>query len=147
MSLTIILRGALAAVILSFPSFALADGIGVSDAFIRSSGPAAVSGAAFMVLENSTDQDDRLIAVSSDVAKKIELHTHQQQGDGIMKMIMIEGGIAIPAGQTHALERGGDHVMLMGLTRPLVQGESVVLTLTFEKADPLTVEVPVDLLR
>ena len=100
-----------------------------------------------MVLENSTDQDDRLIAVSSDVAKKIELHTHQQQGDGIMKMIMIEGGIAIPAGQTHALERGGDHVMLMGLTRPLVQGESVVLTLTFEKADPLTVEVPVDLLR
>lgn len=147
MSLSIFLRSALAAVFLSVPSFALADGIGVSDAFVRSSGPTAVSGAAFMVLENSTDQDDRLIAVSSDVAQKIELHTHLQQGDGVMKMVMIEDGISIPAGQTHALERGGDHVMLMGLTRPLVQGESVVLTLTFEKADPLTVEVPVDLLR
>lgn len=97
-----------------------------------------------MMLMNRSDQDDTLIEVRSDVAKRIELHTHIDNGDGIMKMTQIEGGIAVPAGGMHMLERGGDHVMLMGLTRSLVQGETVNLTLVFEEAGEVKIEVPVD---
>ena len=54
---------------------------------------------------------------------------------------------AIPAHGSHALARGGDHVMLLGLTRQLNDGDTVALTLTFEKAGEVKVDVPVDLQR
>ena len=58
-----------------------------------------------------------------------------------------EDGFAVPAGGGHMLERGGDHVMLMGLTESLEDGESFPLTLVFEEAGEVVVEVPVDLTR
>ena len=145
MTLKHIAIAALAAVTLAFP--ALAGEIEVRDAYARAASPAAKAGAIFMTLANTGTQDDRLLAVASDVAQKVELHTHVQSGDGIMKMTAIEGGIDLPAGATHALERGGDHVMLMGLTRSLAQDDTVTLTLTFEHAGEITVDVPVDLTR
>ncbi|NCX55288.1 MAG: copper chaperone PCu(A)C [Rhodobacterales bacterium] len=45
----------------------------------------------------------------------------------------------------HALKRGGDHVMFMGLTRSLEHGDKFELTLTFEHAGDVTLTVPVDL--
>ncbi|MEL6620815.1 MAG: copper chaperone PCu(A)C, partial [Pseudomonadota bacterium] len=89
------------------------------DPYARAASPSAKAGAAFMMLQNTGDTDDRLIAARTDVAKRVELHTHVETGDGIMKMQEIEGGIALPAGGTHHMMRGGDHVMLMGLTGPL----------------------------
>ena len=59
----------------------------------------------------------------------------------------IEGGIEIPAGEMHMMKRGGDHVMFMGLTAPLEQGAEISVTLTFEKAGDVVIEVPVDLTR
>ena len=56
-------------------------------------------------------------------------------------------GFAIPAAGEHALARGGDHVMFMGLKDPLVQGETVSVTLVFEQAGEMVVEIPVDLER
>jgi copper(I)-binding protein len=120
--------------------------VGVEDAYARVSTPNAKSGAIFMVLSNFTAEPDRLIGAASDVAERVELHTHKMEG-GVMKMLEDEDGFEIPAGGTHALERGADHVMLMGLTRPLQQGDTVTLKLTFEKAGELEVEVPVDSTR
>jgi len=122
----------------------LADGIMVKDPYARSSRPNAPVGGVFMTLMNHTGQDDRLIGARSDLAKRVELHTHIDKGEGVMQMVEIEGGIALPAGGMHGMKRGGDHVMLMGLTQPLVQGEMISLTLEFEKAGDVTVEVPVD---
>lgn len=119
----------------------------VQDAYARASTQMSTSGAAFMVLTNHGDQDDRLVAASSDVAERVELHTHIQDANGVMKMVEIEGGIALPAGGSHALQRGGDHIMFLGLTRPLDHGDIVNLTLSFEKAGEIAVEVPVDLER
>lgn len=131
---------------LSFAVPVFAD-ITIKDAYARSSGMSAKAGAAFFTVTNDGAEDDQLIAATSDVAKLVELHTHKEMGDGVMKMMHVPEGFAIPAGGSHSLARGGDHVMFMGLTRPLEDGDTVTVTLTFEKAGDLTVEVPVDLTR
>lgn len=126
---------------------AWADGIMVKDAYARSASPAAKTGAIFMVLENHGAAGDQLIAAATDAAQRVELHTHIAGDGGVMQMREVEGGFAIPAHGQHALARGGDHVMLMGLTGPLAHGDTVALTLTFENAGDVVVEVPVDLHR
>lgn len=137
-----------AAVAATLPFAAFAESmIEVHDAYARSSGAAAKSGAAFMVLHNHGDTDDRLVAASSPAAERLELHTHIATADGVMKMREIEGGIEMPAGSEHAMARGGDHVMFLGLTAPFEQGEMIPLTLTFEKAGDVEIEVMVDLER
>lgn len=145
MSVQSTILAACAAAVFAIP--ALAGDIMVKDPYARSSGKSAKSGAAFMMLMNQGDTDDRLIAASSDAAARVELHTHKENADGVMQMMEVKEGFPIPAGGMHGLQRGGDHVMLMGLTAPLEQGDIVTLTLTFEKAGDMTIEVPVDLDR
>lgn len=117
------------------------EAIHVHDAYARLS---AQSGAVFFMIHNNTETDDRLIGVSTDVAEKAELHTHIESADGVMQMTQIEGGIALPSGEMHELARGGDHVMLMGLTRALKDGDIFALTLTFEKAGAVQIQATVD---
>ncbi|NVO57244.1 copper chaperone PCu(A)C [Rhodobacteraceae bacterium B1Z28] len=146
MSLKTTLLATLAATALAFP--ALAEGtIKVGDAYARSSGKSAKAGAAFMMIENQGDADDRLIGATSDVAARVELHTHLIDDNGVAKMVHVEEGFAIPAGETHMLQRGGDHVMFMGLTGPFEQDAVVPVTLIFEQAGEVNVEIPVDLER
>lgn len=140
---TILLAGA-ATLALATASFA---DITINDAYARSSRPKAPTGAAFMVIENTGPTDDRLVEARSDVAARVELHTHVDLGGGVMRMTKVEEGFVIPAGGSHALARGGDHVMMMGLKSPLVQGETIAVTLVFEKAGEMTVKIPVDLER
>ena len=139
---------ALCATAVAFPAFAGdASSIKIEDPYARVSSASAKSGAAFLVIQNTGATDDRLIAAQSDVAKKTELHTHKQDANGVMRMIHVEEGFAVPAGETHALARGGDHVMFLGLTRELAHGDELELTLVFENAGEVTVTVPVDLER
>ncbi|MEL7164729.1 MAG: copper chaperone PCu(A)C [Pseudomonadota bacterium] len=141
MSKTKFFAGAVAAALIAGP--ALADMM-IMDPYARSASPVAKSGAAFMVLHNMSDTDDRLIAASTNAAARVELHTHIENDDGVMQMREVEGGFAIAAGEKHMLARGGDHVMLMGLTGPLEQGAEIEVTLTFEQAGDVTVTIPVD---
>ena len=143
MFLSSLARGLGAVALVALPTLSLAE-IVISDPYARTSRPNAPTGAAFMMIQNTSDTADRLVAVSSDVAKRVELHTHIDQGDGVMKMTEIEGGVEIPAGSTYMMQRGGDHVMFMGITAPLEQGGEVVVTLTFEQAGDVTVTIPVD---
>lgn len=101
------------------------------------------TGAIFLRIENHSPGDDRLVSASSDVAEMVELHTSKAGADGVMQMMPIDGGIAVPKGQKHELARGGDHVMLMGLTRKLTPGDKIDVTFTFETFGPVTVQVPV----
>lgn len=145
MSFKSIIMAAAASLTLTGAAFADMSNITVEDAYARASNKMA--GAAFMIVMNHSDEGDRLIAVTTDVAKRAELHTHMDMGEGVMKMMHVEGGFAIAAGESHMLQRGGDHVMLMGLTQELKQGDTITLTLSFEKAGDVVVEVPVDLER
>ena len=129
------IRMTLAALAVLSPAAALAqDGLTIRDAYARSANPR--SGAVFMVVENHRDAECRLIGAASDAAEMVELHTHAEV-DGVMKMQKVEGG-------QHALARGGDHVMLMGLTAPLADGDTVALTLDFGDCGTRQVEAPVD---
>lgn len=134
--------GGLLAVALALPASAE---IVIKDAYARASN--TMAGAAFMVIENTADSDDRLVSARSDVAKRVELHTHREIGDGVMKMVHVEEGFVIPAGGMHMLARGGDHVMFMGLNAPMEQGDMLTVTLEFESAGEMVVEIPVDLER
>lgn len=124
---------------------ALADpALTVTDAYARAASPVAKSGAVFMVIANAGDSDDRLLSVTTGAAVKAELHSHLMDTNGIARMVKVEDGIAIPAGGEARLKRGGDHVMMMGLTGPLENGGEITLALTFETSGTLTVAVPVD---
>ncbi|MFM2042906.1 MAG: hypothetical protein RLY86_1482 [Pseudomonadota bacterium] len=112
----------------------------VGDAFVRAGAAQATAGAAFMTLTSPTS--DRLIAASSPVAERVELHTHIMDG-GIARMRKVEGGIDLPAGAPVALQPGGLHIMLIGLKQPLREGETIQVALTFATAPALTVDVPV----
>jgi len=147
MSFTKTILAAATACALAIPAFADGMGIMIKDPYSRSAGPNAKTGAAFFGIMNHSGQDDRLIAATSDIAKRVELHTHIETADGVMQMRKVEGGFPVEAGGMHMLQRGGDHVMFMGLNNPMLQGETVTVTLTFEKAGDITVEIPVDLER
>ncbi|AAV94280.1 copper chaperone PCu(A)C [Ruegeria pomeroyi] len=119
----------------------------IDDAYARSSGANAKAGAAFMMIQNTGAEDDRLIDARSEVAARVELHTHKINEQGVAKMMHVPEGFVIPAGGMHPLARGGDHVMFMGIKVPFAQGATVPVTLVFEKAGEIEVEIPVDLER
>lgn len=136
----------IAALVATLPLSAAAD-IMVMDPYARASSPAAKAGAAFMVLHNTGSEDDRLIGATTEASKVTQLHTHVDDGNGIMKMTHVHEGFEIKAGEKLMLERGGNHVMMMGLTSSLDQDEVISVTLTFEKAGEMVVDIPVDLTR
>jgi copper(I)-binding protein len=146
MTLVKILASALAMIAIS-ATVTSADGITINDAYARSAGKTAKAGAAFFMIANDSDQEDRLIDVMSSAAKKVELHTHVDQGDGVMKMVHVKEGFSIPAGGQHLLKRGGDHVMFMGLNSVWSTGDVIPVTLFFERAGQVTIDVIVDLER
>jgi copper(I)-binding protein len=118
------------------------NGITVEDGFAFAAGAMARSGAAYMRITNSNAEDDRLVAARSDAAQRVELHTHVLQ-DGVARMVEVTEGIPIPAGETVLLERGGLHVMFMGLTGPWSTDAPVEVVLVFEKAGEVPVALPV----
>jgi copper(I)-binding protein len=115
--------------------------IQVENARAHESPPTVSNGAAYMSLFNSGDETDRLISVSGDVTETIELHTHLME-DGVMKMREIDAIEVEPKAHT-VLEQGGLHIMLIGLQAPLQAGQTFPLTLEFEKAGEMDIEVEV----
>lgn len=97
----------------------------------------ARTGAGYLTIENTGDSADRLIEVRADIPR-IEIHTIEED-DGVVRMVQMEQGVEIPAGETVMLEPGGLHVMFMGLEGPLVAGAEFPATLVFEKAGELEV--------
>lgn len=122
---------------------AAAAAVTVEGAWARTSPMMASNGAAYMEL--TADSDDRLVAarVGSSVAARAELHeTAMDPDSGEMAMNEVDG-IDLPAGQTVTLEPGGYHVMLLDLTEPLEPGNTIELTLVFERAGEVVVEAEV----
>jgi copper(I)-binding protein len=128
------------------PVMARANGILIEDGYAHAALPSAPTGAAYMRITNESDADDRLLEVRTEAADRAALHDHEMQ-DGIARMRPVAGGIEVPAHATVVLETGGLHVMLMGLAAPLQDGDSVAMTLVFERAGEIPVTLPVDLGR
>jgi periplasmic copper chaperone A len=111
----------------------------VTNAWARATPGRSEVGAAYVTIQSPTA--DRLVAASSPVAKKAELHSMTMSGT-VMQMRPV-AAIAIPAGHPVTLAPEGLHIMLEGLKKPLRAGQSFPLTLTFEKAGTRTVKVAV----
>ncbi|WP_211187538.1 copper chaperone PCu(A)C [Neoroseomonas marina] len=118
-----------------------AGDIAIGHPWSRAAG-ANATGAGFLTLRNTGAQPDRLVAASASIARAVELHTHIRDGD-VMRMRQVDG-IAIAPGQTVELRPGAFHIMLIGLKEPLVQGTRVPLTLRFERAGEVQVELAVE---
>jgi len=98
--------------------------------------------AAFMTIDNETDEDVVLESASSPVAGMVQLHEMAGSGD-TMSMREVEDGIAVKAHGGQLLQPGGYHVMLMDLTRDLAPGDEVALTLHFSDGSSQEVTAPV----
>lgn len=123
----------------AMPAMPKAGDIAVEQPFARAT-PAKVGGV-FLTLKNTGGAADKLLKAASPVADAVELHTHVKDGDA-MRMRPVEN-IPVPAHGQTALEPGGYHIMLIGLKQPLKEGTQFPLTLTFEKAGSVTIQVPV----
>ncbi len=117
-------------------------GLAIDHPWARATAPGQPNGAAYFSITNSGD-DDRLVGVQSPAAERVELHGHEHGGDGVVRMRPVES-IALGGGETVALAPGGMHVMLIGLAERLAEGDRIPLTLIFERAGPLEVEVQVE---
>ncbi len=120
---------------------AASGGITVEEAWARPPAMAGGNGAAYFLVRNDGDTADRLIAVSSPLAMT-EMHESSMAEDGTMAMSPVDG-VDVPANSTVAFERGGLHIMFMGVAEPPAVGDTVQLTLTFQNAGDITLDVPV----
>lgn len=103
--------------------------LSLADAWVK----AAESGMSglFGTLTNASSSAVTLVGAASSAAGMVQLHETDADGSGGMSMKEKEGGFAIPAGGELRLEPGGDHIMLMDLTAPLLAGDAVEVTLQF----------------
>ncbi|PLX37848.1 MAG: hypothetical protein C0606_06180 [Hyphomicrobiales bacterium] len=113
----------------------------VSGPFARATPGAARAGIAYLTIRNAGGEPDRLVSAAADVSDRVELHTHIED-NGILRMRQVEA-IDVPANGMTALKPGGLHVMFIGLKAPLKKGQHFPLSLTFEKAGTVTIEMPV----
>ena len=108
----------------------------------RASAGNAKNGAAYMTIENRSGTADRLLSASSPIAKMVELHAHVMEND-VMQMRPVDA-VDLAPGETTKLAPGGLHVMMMGLQETLVEDSTFPLTLHFEQAGEITVDVVVE---
>jgi copper(I)-binding protein len=138
--------GLIAALLLAHPVHA--HGVTVGDIEIihpniPQPASSAMAAAGYMGISNAGDEADRLIGVETTVAKSAMLHKTEVNADGVASMAHVEG-IDIPANDTVVLESGGYHIMLMGLTQELIEGQMVPGVLIFEKAGRVEMEFAID---
>jgi hypothetical protein len=99
------------------------------------------NGAVYVTIQNGSRHGDAVIAATSDAAGKVELHETVNEG-GVMRMRPLPK-FTVPAGGKLEMKPGSYHIMLLGLTRDLKPGDTVKVTLTFEKAGKMEVNAPV----
>jgi len=134
-------RGLLAATLLAAAALAQAqNAVKVDKAWARPTVAGQAGGGGFLTIVGGGSAD-RLLSASAGISKSVELHKMEMDGN-VMRMRAVDA-IDVPAGGTVELKPGGLHVMFIGLNKTLKAGERFPLTLKFEKAGELKVDVQV----
>jgi hypothetical protein len=113
----------------------------IHEPYVRLAPPNAPATGAFMVIRNSGKTDRQLVKAESPVAKAVELHNHINE-NGVMKMRQVQS-IDIKASAQAELKPGSYHVMLIGMTQALKEGDTVPLTLSFDDGSKKQINAPV----
>ena len=116
--------------------------LSVKQAWSRATPKGAQVAGGYLTIENHGADADKLISAATPAAAKIEIH-EMTTLDGIMMMRAIEGGLVIPPGESVTLAPGGSHLMFIGLTAPLSEGQHIDAALMFEKAGKIDVSFDV----
>lgn len=119
-----------------------AGSLSVSAYWTRAMLPGQKVGGGYLVISNQGAQDDRLLAASSGLTDRVEIHEMVMEND-VMRMRPLSDGLPVPAGETVTLKPGGFHLMFMNVDTPLAEGDQVEVTLTFEKAGSVMLKMPV----
>ena len=114
----------------------------IRDAWTRQSPPGARAGGGYATITNNGGAADRLIGGSTPFSERFEVH-EMSVTDGVMRMGEIDGGLEIGPGETVELKPGGFHLMFIDVTEPPVEGDTVPVTLLFERAGEVTLDLPV----
>ncbi|MGZ5186558.1 MAG: copper chaperone PCu(A)C [Caldimonas sp.] len=139
-----------AACFVALSAAALAQGARVGDIridhpYARPSLAGSANGGAYLAsLENTGDKPDRLVRASTPVAASVQLHTMGMDAQGVMRMREVEAIALAPKGSIAMRPGQGFHLMLMGLREPLKEGAKFPMSLTFERAGKVDVEVVVE---
>lgn len=115
------------------------DAVAVMPGFVRPAPPGASSTAGYLTLTAASD--DRLLAADAPGFGAVELHTVTAEG-GVSRMRRVDG-VPLPAGEAVPFEPGGYHLMMMAPEAPLAVGDTLDVTLTFERAGERVVTLPV----
>lgn len=113
--------------------------LSIDDVWARTGQPGQVSAAYFEVKNKGAA--DKIVSANCDCAKSTELH-NVKMIDGAMKMYQVPA-MEIPADGELKLKPGSYHIMLIGLNRPLVAGETLPIKVKFEKAGEVTLNAKV----
>lgn len=111
--------------------------------FFRETPPGAKTGAGYVILRNTGEAADRLMGIETEAAAKVTFHRSVTEND-MVKMVSIEGGLEIPAGEEYRLGLDGSHAMLEELTAPIGLGQVIEGTLIFEKAGRIAITFEVE---
>jgi periplasmic copper chaperone A len=114
----------------------------ISGGFVRAMLPGQPVGGGYLTITNHGASDDRLLSVSSPGSGSVELHEMAMQGE-VMRMRRLDEGLVIAAGQTVSLRPGATHLMFQKVKTPFRKGDSVTVSLRFEKAGSVDVVLPV----
>lgn len=120
-----------------------AGDLAIDHPWTRAVGAAAPTAAGYMVIRNTGAAPDRLVAAETPRAARVEMH-EMSVTEGIMRMRPIAGGIPLPLGGEVRLAPGGLHLMLVGPQGGFEQGTRVPVTLVFERAGRVAVELAVE---
>jgi hypothetical protein len=116
--------------------------IHISMSWARATPKGASNGAGYLTVTSAATAPDRMSCVASDAAASCQIHSTTMD-NGVMKMRPVEAGLEIKPSESVTLKPGGFHIMLVDLKHPLEAGKTVEVTLQFEKAGPVKVELPV----
>ncbi len=108
-----------------------AEPVAVGDAFCRPTPNGRLMTGCYLTM--TARADDRLLGASATGAGRVELHESRMES-GMMMMHPMANGLPLPEGRLIELKPGGNHIMVMGLTEPLEDGDSLEFTLDFERA-------------
>lgn len=114
----------------------------VSNGWVRATPAGAPTAAAYVTLRNRGAKPDRLLGGATPAAASLGVHSMSMAG-GIMRMRKLDAGLPLAPGATADLQPGGDHLMLTGLTHPLMAGDRVPVTLRFERGGKVALTLPV----
>ncbi|RXZ34091.1 copper chaperone PCu(A)C [Oxalobacteraceae bacterium CAVE-383] len=120
-----------------------AGNIAVGHSFARATVPGQPSGGAYISIENKGKEADTLKSVSTPIAKSAELHAMSMDGN-VMKMRDVDSIDLKPSEKISMQPGDGYHIMLMGLSKPLKNGDHFPMTLTFAKAGKVNIDVEVE---